>query len=1808
MRLYRNLFTIIMALMLVFTQLPCVSAATTNQVIEKESGQQQTLQQILETTTDTLWNSANSRLSLNYDLLLAYMQTELISKGELQKKVPVIATDTLTNVTNTAAALVAVQSNPYAYHEKNYGGILSSSQVGEGYFSLNSDNDKMAEGFIKALFALELMSADYNRETALNYLLSDNVLQTVNGVTSVKGDSNGLLSGLAISVLIGYQDESEVARQKINELLEYVKKRERHFAAALGLYVDNLYALGENPLDAKWNIMYEGKSLPLEDAYRQLIIATGIKNGLHAASKESTSSWSLLGLASLTKGKSLIQQAKQQFTSQEFDFSPKTIEVSNVKHQFLAQGVPFKPTFIIKDEYGTPRKAKVVLQSSNPSVLTINEKNELIGLVAGDAIVTASIEGYPGVRTVLSFIVTEDASTNVLLEQIASAIDYLDRQANLSSFHDATALKTFGYPKSKLERVINVYGLSNPYNEARNILSIVAAGNDPKDYNGNDRVAFMHVELLKEEELTAEKAAHIILAQHVIGETPDQRTIDFLLQGLTEKDGQLFVQYNNKPYISETASVLLALAIVNGLEDIPEVIQEKQLEKTVDFLTNETEVTNEENEQVPSTLIADGNTQVEEKLEDVQEDNKGLEELYADNQSEEDATLEEEILELENKLEPSKLNNTRNDLEQAEAKVFAFFKENYKNGNFASEKEKNAVAVLNYLSIKNKTAYENFNAVALANVVLDAQVNNSAFTNGSIPGLSGLTPESTGMGLNAVSSIFTNKNAYLQLKEKNEQKATTIVFDLPEKAKINEMLSLKAELLDQNGQAIDATITWTVDGKLVTDSYTPTTSGVIVVRAEAAGISAEKSIEVIDYQKVFSFTIEPIENALIDIDISLNAKIEDSAGQIVTDEPIIWGVEPSKGAMINGSVVRFSEPGQYTITASAGGVRKALDLTVDLNPDSIYTQVVQATEKMKQYLENRRQYDYVSALAYRNVVNAPEKSQEQMRVKGHLREYGNHDNKFALYYAKNIFLAVAANEDPRQFKAYKGKTIDLVTPLIKAQDSDGHFTMAPNFDKSSVSTQALSIIALDLIKEPYEKEKAVRDLLRGLNGPISEGAYKETELRALSLIALSKHRNIDGVEKQIENNLNYIKAKQNDDGGFDYGGYSNSPFAIGTIIQGLMAVGENPYEAKWKKNGMTMVEVLLKQQIKNGGFKFGDGFDGDFSFDELKATEGGFGALADLYTKTSMYNEAGIILDPLPGQNDKDVKPFIEISDLDLKQDQPLLTMKVKVFDNIDGELTPTVKVNDKPIYSVSNTYKAVVANGENIVTVTSINSSGNESTERIPVLFQSAKVIPVPQVTINVVGVNGTSMYSEPVIIEDGDTAYSVLVKAIGKKSIQSSPHKDGVYIVGISGLKELDHGKDSGWMYRVNGVFPSVYAGAITLNDGDKLDWIYTTNLGQDIGAYFPPNSVGGGEEKPKPEVQEIPVKSKEPFVLDKEFQKDVSAPVIVTFDKENKELPRITASRGNVLLEIPQGTKVTTEWNGKLQLPTILNPSELDLKQINNILGLHNKQISKVDFRLKVGGVKTITFDRHVTLTLKDKGDSEAGFIGESGEFKLIKKYPSVDATDEVYAYTSKNDLIIKTNHFTEFVTFKSTSIDRLTEFTDVTDGWAKEFIETAVQTGLIKGYYDGTFQPNKSLTRAQAASIIVRGLELTIDKSSSFKDIGSYAKETQAEIAAAYQHGIVMGQQGNFNPSGEVTRAQLALMLHRAYTQKTGKEYVAKQTTPYPDLGSYDKETVNAISMLHELKIATGSDGKYKPATSTTRAQAAKMFVNFFETLE
>lgn len=85
-----------------------------------------------------------------------------------------------------------------------------------------------------------------------------------------------------------------------------------------------------------------------------------------------------------------------------------------------------------------------------------------------------------------------------------------------------------------------------------------------------------------------------------------------------------------------------------------------------------------------------------------------------------------------------------------------------------------------------------------------------------------------------------------------------------------------------------------------------------------------------------------------------------------------------------------------------------------------------------------------------------------------------------------------------------------------------------------------------------------------------------------------------------------------------------------------------------------------------------------------------------------------------------------------------------------------------------------------------------------------------------------------------EGDTVYDILISCAKKYQLvldMNGSNEESAYISGINGIYEAQYGDLSGWVYLVNGEIPSVGCGSYTVHDGDRIQWVYTLELGNDV-----------------------------------------------------------------------------------------------------------------------------------------------------------------------------------------------------------------------------------------------------------------------------------------------------------------------------------------------------------------------------------------
>ncbi|HWR56178.1 MAG TPA: DUF4430 domain-containing protein [Negativicutes bacterium] len=90
-----------------------------------------------------------------------------------------------------------------------------------------------------------------------------------------------------------------------------------------------------------------------------------------------------------------------------------------------------------------------------------------------------------------------------------------------------------------------------------------------------------------------------------------------------------------------------------------------------------------------------------------------------------------------------------------------------------------------------------------------------------------------------------------------------------------------------------------------------------------------------------------------------------------------------------------------------------------------------------------------------------------------------------------------------------------------------------------------------------------------------------------------------------------------------------------------------------------------------------------------------------------------------------------------------------------------------------------------------------------------------------------------------EGESVFNVLQRTCKQQGIhmefQNTPMYNSAYIEGINNLYEFDCGELSGWMYKVNEWFPNYGCSRYSLKDGDVVCWVYTCDLGADVGGFY-------------------------------------------------------------------------------------------------------------------------------------------------------------------------------------------------------------------------------------------------------------------------------------------------------------------------------------------------------------------------------------
>lgn len=163
----------------------------------------------------------------------------------------------------------------------------------------------------------------------------------------------------------------------------------------------------------------------------------------------------------------------------------------------------------------------------------------------------------------------------------------------------------------------------------------------------------------------------------------------------------------------------------------------------------------------------------------------------------------------------------------------------------------------------------------------------------------------------------------------------------------------------------------------------------------------------------------------------------------------------------------------------------------------------------------------------------------------------------------------------------------------------------------------------------------------------------------------------------------------------------------------------------------------------------------------------------------------------------------------------------------------------------------------------------------------------------------------------------------------------------------------------------------------------------------------------------------------------------------------------------------------------------------------------------------------------------------------------------------------------------------------------DAWYLEAADALCAQGIMSGTAAGYFSPDAPLTRGQLVTALFRSSgDAASGGLSPFRDVPQGAYYADA-VLWAYQKGIAGGyQDGTFRPQKNVTRQEMALFVQR-YLNGKEAPLLRADLSGYPDAASIAPWAREAVGALTACKLLTGSGSAFRPDAPAARAQAAAL---------
>lgn len=231
-----------------------------------------------------------------------------------------------------------------------------------------------------------------------------------------------------------------------------------------------------------------------------------------------------------------------------------------------------------------------------------------------------------------------------------------------------------------------------------------------------------------------------------------------------------------------------------------------------------------------------------------------------------------------------------------------------------------------------------------------------------------------------------------------------------------------------------------------------------------------------------------------------------------------------------------------------------------------------------------------------------------------------------------------------------------------------------------------------------------------------------------------------------------------------------------------------------------------------------------------------------------------------------------------------------------------------------------------------------------------------------------------------------------------------------------------------------------------------------------------------------------------------------------------------------------------------------------------------------------------------------------VGESGDVQFASLRFEAISQGDASVQLTRVKLVDRNSSSTTSEPGLFMKVAILGNYLDTKGHWAEENIARATAMGWIQGYSDGTFAPDKEVTRAEFTTMLSRALTLSSpsDSAQSFKDDEQIPEFAKSHVSQAVAAGLVKGyDDATFRPSQWINRSEMTVMLMRVigYEDKMNN---SGPTLAYDDADQVPEWAYPAIATATDMGLVKGrGKNKFAPGGYSTRAEAATLILRIVD---